>query len=185
MAHYVFEIIHPYYDMNGRMGRLLTLWIANKMGSTKNLMFLSQSINKFKKDLYYKAFEQSSINGFKNDVTYFIGSMLTAIIANNITIAVAKKIEWDIEEKHKEGISKFENEIIKSLLSKNIDTTYPTRSFILGVDEINPSQVSKSLQKLVRLGVIIEVNTKPKKYSINWNNYTKDLINALIDKDGE
>ena len=180
LAHYMFEIIHPYYDMNGRMGRLFALWIAKKIGISGYLMFLSESINKFKVDLYYKAFEVSSIDNFKNDPTFFVASVLTAIIANNITIAVATTIEWEVEKTHKEAISEFERDIIKSLLAKEINKTYQTEKFILGLDEMNASQVSKALRKLVRLGVIIEVNTKPKKYSINWTEQIKKQIDVLF-----
>ena len=184
IAHYMFEIIHPYYDMNGRMGRLFSLWIARRVGLLDKLLFWSESINNHKHVLYYKSFQESSINDFKNDPTYFIGSMLTTIVANNLEFAISNMIESSIEKTYNIGITKFEKDIIKSLLSKDIDKTYVTASFILGVNEINPSQVSRALKKLVALDILIEVNTKPKKYSINWTEKIKEkIVELMIDKD--
>lgn len=179
IIHYIFEIIHPYYDMNGRMGRLLILWMSRKMGMIPINRYISESINKFKVELYYDAFKKSSINNFKNDVTYFTSSIMTAVIANNISVVIANEFKKKVENKYKSTLNDTEMDIVSALASKDNDKFYLKEEFVLGVDDINPGQLSKMFSKLIEFGVIKETNTKPKKYSLNWNKEIYKIIDKL------
>lgn len=81
IAHIQFANIHPYYDMNGRMARLLNIWVS--MNSKYNYIFhfLSQSIH-FTKPRYYKAID-ATINGDKIYLNNFINYICDAILLNN------------------------------------------------------------------------------------------------------
>ncbi|MDR2943960.1 MAG: Fic family protein [Methanosarcinales archaeon] len=62
MIHYYFAYLHPYFDGNGRMARLLQLWYLVQKGYTAALflpfsLFVNQNRNG-----YYKAFKQISEN---------------------------------------------------------------------------------------------------------------------------
>ncbi|MCK5807341.1 MAG: Fic family protein [Mycoplasmataceae bacterium] len=74
MTHYVYEDIHPFYDFNGRTGRLLlNMILAKKTGMT--IPYLSSAINAFRKE-YYKSFE---VVDKSYDLTYFIFNMITSL----------------------------------------------------------------------------------------------------------
>lgn len=62
IIHFYFAYIHPYFDGNGRMARLMQLWylIQNDFNSTLMVSF-SQLISKTK-NLYYKTFEDIEKN---------------------------------------------------------------------------------------------------------------------------
>lgn len=62
MIHFYFAYLHPYFDGNGRMARLLHLWYLVQMGYSSTLFFsFSQHISKSKSE-YYKAFQQIEEN---------------------------------------------------------------------------------------------------------------------------
>lgn len=69
IAHYYMLYIHPYYDFNGRMARIISVWISLLSDSREFFpKFISEAINENKND-YYRAIDNSRAS--HNDLTYF------------------------------------------------------------------------------------------------------------------
>lgn len=76
LIHYYMVMLHPYYDFNGRMGRMLSYWFIIKCPFIKDKMpIFSEAINYNSKTkaLYYKAIENCRADD--NDLTYFFETM--------------------------------------------------------------------------------------------------------------
>lgn len=76
IIHYYMIYLHPYYDFNGRMARMLAYWYIIKCQFIKNKMpVFSEAINynTQTKSMYYKAIENSRED--ENDLTYFMETM--------------------------------------------------------------------------------------------------------------
>lgn len=76
IIHYYMIYLHPYYDFNGRMARILAYWYIVKCQFIKDKMpAFSEAINynAQTKTMYYKAIENSREDD--NDLTYFIEAM--------------------------------------------------------------------------------------------------------------
>jgi Fic family protein len=56
VLHYYFAYLHPYFDGNGRMARLLQLWYLVQNGYTASLFIPFSAYINESKGLYYKAF---------------------------------------------------------------------------------------------------------------------------------
>ena len=86
IIHYYFAYLHPYFDGNGRMARLLQLWYLVQIGYTSSLFIPFSAYINESKGLYYKAFTLISNNSKVSEVldvtpfvTYFIDNVLTKL----------------------------------------------------------------------------------------------------------
>lgn len=73
LVHYQFEAIHPFWDGNGRMGRLLiTLMLLDKKLLEQPLLYLSSYFEKTR-DEYYRLLHRVSTDGdWRSWVAYFL-----------------------------------------------------------------------------------------------------------------
>jgi len=84
IIHYYFAYLHPYFDGNGRMSRLLQLWYLVQKGYTSSLFIPFSSYINESKSLYYKAFTLISANSKLSKtldatpfVSFFISNVFT------------------------------------------------------------------------------------------------------------
>lgn len=71
VVHFYILYLHPYFDYNGRMARVISLWYNYQFSPSLSLLLLSEAINdKFNKIGYYNAIMNSRKAG--NDITYFL-----------------------------------------------------------------------------------------------------------------
>lgn len=84
-SHYLFEDIHPYYDYNGRMGRMLHLWVLLKDTDIFwRSIFLSEAIYSFKPqfDAIFTKQKKAKDSNSNIDLTFPICSMYDFLITH-------------------------------------------------------------------------------------------------------
>lgn len=90
VIHYYFAYLHPYFDGNGRMARLVQLWYLVQKGYPQALFIPFSNFINASRTEYYKAFEQigknQKISGVL-DVTPFISFFIS-----NIFVKLNKKV---------------------------------------------------------------------------------------------
>ncbi len=82
LIHYKFESIHPFYDGNGRAGRILNiLYLVKEELLDSPILYLSRYINQTKSD-YYKRLQEARPNSWEPWLLYMIrGIELTSVHA--------------------------------------------------------------------------------------------------------
>ena len=72
VIHYQFESIHPFYDGNGRTGRILNVLYLIMSGKLDYpVLFLSEYINKHRKE-YYRLFTKTRDTGDYSDFIIYM-----------------------------------------------------------------------------------------------------------------
>lgn len=79
IIHYYILYIHPYFDLNGRMARILSHWYSFKYLPRFSLLYINEAINnKHNRSQYSNAIVASRQTS--NDVTYFLEYMADIMI---------------------------------------------------------------------------------------------------------
>ena len=117
LIHYQFETIHPFYDGNGRTGRILNvLYLVLNNLLTSPILYLSNYINK-SKDAYYKLFNEFREN---NKYEEWIIYILKGIeVTSKNTIDLIKQIQNEMESYKEKFMTKlpkiYSDELLYSL----------------------------------------------------------------------
>jgi len=152
ILHYQFESIHPFYDGNGRTGRILNILylILNELLDIP-ILYLSSYINENKSN-YYKYLNQVNKTGQWED---FILYMLKAVEETaNYTIKKINKIknqlEITIEKVKAEAPKIYRKELIELLFEQ----PYSKIEFVVDKLKVERKAASRYLKNLEDIGIL-------------------------------
>ena len=152
VIHYQFESIHPYYDGNGRTGRIINiLYLVMKGLLDIPILYLSSYIIKEKED-YYKLLSEIRYKNSWEDWIYYILNGIEET-ANQTTILI-RKIKILLEE----TIDKIKNELpsvySKDLVETIFEQPYCRVASIVEKGLFERRTAMKYLRELERIGIL-------------------------------
>ena len=139
LIHYQFESIHPFYDGNGRTGRIL------------NVLYLSNYINK-NKDQYYKLFTEFRENNNYEDWIIYILKGIEETSKN--TIELIKLIQGEMESYKEEFITKLPKIYSDELLDSLFFEAYTRINYIEDRCGVTRQTAATYLNSLVDAGLL-------------------------------
>jgi Fic family protein len=152
LIHYQFESIHPFYDGNGRTGRILNvlyLVLNNLLDSP--ILYLSNYINKNKSD-YYKLFTEFRENNNYEDWIIYILKGIEETSKN--TIELIKKIQEEMESYKNEFMDKLPKIYSDELLDSLFYEVYTRINYIEDRCGVTRQTASSYLNQLVEVGLL-------------------------------
>jgi len=173
IIHHQFESIHPFFDGNGRTGRILNiLYLILADTLELPILYLSRYIIR-KKSKYYELIQKVRDEG---DWEEWILFMLEAVEDTaGSTIETIEKIRILMQD-YKSILRSKESKIYShELLNTVFQHPYTKIEFVMQAESISRPTASKHLKKLVDLGLLQLVKHKNSHYYLN----TK-LIDILI-----
>lgn len=152
LIHYQFESIHPFYDGNGRTGRILNvlyLVLNNLLDSP--ILYLSNYINK-NKDEYYKLFTEFRENNNYEDWIIYILKGIEETSKN--TIELIKLIQNEMESYKQEFIEKLPKIYSDELLNSLFFEVYTRINYIEERCSVTRQTAATYLNSLVDAGLL-------------------------------
>jgi len=152
LIHYQFESIHPFYDGNGRTGRILNILylVLNKLIDSP-ILYLSKYINKTKQE-YYKLFnEVRDNNNFEDWILYILRGIE---ITSKETIGLIEKIQTEMKNYKEEFRTKLPKIYSKELLESLFYEVYTKISYIQKICDVTRITATSYLNQLEEIGLL-------------------------------
>ena len=152
LIHYQFESIHPFYDGNGRTGRILNVLylVLNKLLDS-SILYLSNYINK-NNDEYYRLFTEFRENNNYEDWIIYILKGIEETSKN--TIELIRKIQEEMESYKNEFMEKLPKIYSDELLDSLFFEVYTRINYIEDRCGVTRQTAATYLNQLVDAGLL-------------------------------
>jgi Fic family protein len=179
IIHHQFESIHPFYDGNGRTGRIINiLYLVKEDLLSIPILYLSRYINQNKGD-YYKFLQKVRTDNAWEEWILFI---LDGIEKTSVqTIKLIQGIK-ELMLKYKRMMRKELNKIYSQDLLNNIFRhPYSKIDFVMKDLAVSRITATRYLDELTRIGLLIKEKKGKENYYINKDLYVL-LANVNVKK---
>jgi Fic family protein len=172
VIHHQFESIHPFYDGNGRTGRIINILYLVKEGMLNlPILYLSRYINQNKSDYYRLLQKVRTENAWEEWVLYILDGVEKTSLQ---TIKIIEGIK-DLMKSHKERIrTELPKIYSQDLLNNLFRHPYTKIEFVMEETGISRKTAAKYLDELDKLGIVSKQKIWKDNYYINT-----DLFNLL------
>ncbi|MCX5867070.1 MAG: Fic family protein [Proteobacteria bacterium] len=159
LVHYQFEVVHPFTDGNGRIGRLLVTFFLREKGLLgQPILYLSEFFDKFKDDYYQKLLGVSQKGAWPGWLEFFLRGVAHQARA---ALADARKIIL-LHAEYQTGLGRTKK--IPGAAQRLIEEVFfnPVIS-VAGLSRkwnLPFNSVKKGVQRLVEIGILRETTGK-------------------------
>ena len=178
IVHYQFETIHPFYDGNGRTGRIINILylILNGMLDVP-ILYLSSYIIQHKAD-YYRLLQEVRTN---DKMEEWILYMLDGIEQTSLgTIELVQDIHALMAKTQHQIQEELPKIYSKDLVEVLFMHPYTKIDFLIHKLQLHRHTASKYLNELEKLGIVQSVKIKNSKFFVNVELFERLKIGVLI-----
>lgn len=172
VIHHQFESVHPFYDGNGRTGRMINILYLVKEGMLNlPILYLSRYINQNKNDYYRLLQKVRTDNAWEEWVLYILEGVEQTSLQ---TIKVIEGIKG-LMKSHKERMrTELPKVYSQDLLNNLFRHPYTKIDFVMEETGVSRKTAAKYLDELDKLGIVSKHKIWKDNYYINT-----DLFNLL------
>ena len=172
IIHHQFESIHPFYDGNGRTGRIINILYLVKEGLLNlPILYLSRYINQNKGDYYRLLQKVRTENAWEEWVLYILDGVEQTSLQTIKIIEGIKKLMQSHKDRMRNELPKIYSQ---DLLNNLFRHPYTKIDFVMEETGVSRKTAAKYLDELDRLGIVKKQKIWKDNYYINI-----DLYNLL------
>lgn len=168
VIHYQFEAIHPFWDGNGRTGRILNILYLVSTGLLDHpMLFLSKYITDHKREYYIKLREVTEKGKWEEWILYMLqGVEETSLYMKN---KISEILELMIKTKHniRDNTKFYKKELLEILFNR----PYCKIKFLVDAKIATKNTAGKYLRELEKLGILDSVKIGKEKLYVNVEFY--------------
>ncbi len=175
LAHVQFEIIHPFLDGNGRLGRLLiTLLLCEQKVLREPLLYLSLYFKTHRR-YYYELLNNVRLTG---DWEVWLDFFAEAVIVTATQAVETAQQLVDLTSIDRDEISGLGRAAPSTLQIHRVLMERPitTSGWLVKKTGITPATVNKCLAHLERLGIVRELTSRKRNRLFSYTGYV-DIMN--------
>lgn len=176
VLHHQFESIHPFYDGNGRTGRILNiLYLVQQDLLRIPVLYLSRYINQNKADYYRLLQEVRDKNEWEDWILFVLAGVEETSLK---TIVLVEQIKSLMQAMKHEMRSQLPSNIYsQDLLNNLFRHPYTKISFVMDELQVTRQTAAKYLDELVGLGMLEKRRISKENFYLNVGLYEL-LLNA-------
>lgn len=165
IIHYQFETIHPFYDGNGRTGRIINILylVLNELLDLP-ILYLSSYIIKHKADYYRLLQEVRTKGSWEEWIIYMLEGIEQTATKQVQLINDIKELMDNTKEKLKSELPKIYS---KDLLEVLFIHPYTKIDMLVDNLELHRDTASKHLKAMEKIGILNSVQIKNSKFYVN------------------
>ena len=172
LAHLQFETIHPFLDGNGRLGRLLiTLLLCEYKVLQAPMLYLSLYF-KAHRQYYYELLDGVRLSG---DWEAWLDFFAEAIIVTAAQAVETAQLLVNLSNQDRLKISRIGRAASSALAVHHALMKHPiaTSGWLVTETGLTPATVNKSLEHLVRIGVVRELTEQKRNRLFSYTDYVE------------
>lgn len=166
IVHHQFESIHPFYDGNGRTGRILNiLYLIQEKLLSLPILYMSRYII-LNREKYYQLLQTTrESSNWEPWILYMLSAVETTSIETVKQIRTIKKLMQELKNKIRAEEPKIYSQDLLNNLFRHPYTKIALVERDLGVSRIT---ARKYLEKLVEIGILLKIKQGRSNYYINY-----------------
>ncbi|MCL2075281.1 MAG: Fic family protein [Betaproteobacteria bacterium] len=179
LIHHQFESIHPFYDGNGRTGRIINVLYLVKEGLLDTpVLYLSRAIVRGKADYYFLLQDVRERDRWESWVLYMLGAVEHTARDGIAVIQAIKAALMDYKHRIRNGYRFYSQDLINNLFSH----PYTKIEFLQRDLKVSRLTATRYLDALTAGGLLRKLKAGRSNYYINEPLY-RILTDPFIEKD--
>lgn len=169
LIHHQFESIHPFYDGNGRTGRIINiLYLIQQNLLDTPILYLSRYINRNKGNYYRLLQEVRETQNWQEWIIFILNGVAETAKQTVDLVVKIKQLMQQHKQKIRSELPKiYSHELINNLYKH----PYTKIEFVAEDCQIHRNTAGKRLDELVQLGILEKVKIGKENFYINIELY--------------